>query len=142
MKISDKGLSLIKNAEGLKLKAYKCPAGVWTIGYGHTKIAYEGMAITKEFADSLLRNDVQGAENCVNNTGLTFTQNQFDALVSFVYNIGCGAFTKSTLLNKIRENATPDQIKSEFRRWIYAGGKVLKGLADRREKEIDLFFSK
>lgn len=142
MKTGSKGLSLIKQAEGLRLRAYKCPADVWTIGYGHTRTAREGMMITPEEAESLLRDDLRDAERCINNTGLSFTQNQFDALVSFVYNLGCNAFTKSTLLAKIREGASDDQIKTEFRRWVYSVGKVLKGLVDRREKEIDLYFQK
>lgn len=140
MKTSNKGLNLIKQAEGLRLKAYKCPADVWTIGYGHTRTAKEGMTITSDQADALLREDLKDAERCINNTGLNFTQNQFDALVSFVFNLGCGAFMKSTLLNKIRLNESSEQIKAEFRRWVYSAGKILPGLVNRREKEIDLYF--
>lgn len=142
MKISTAGLKIIQQSEGLRLEAYKCPAGVWTIGYGHTRSAHEGMRISIEEAESLLRDDCRSAERCVNGMGLKLNQNQFDALVSFVFNVGCGAFTKSTLLQKIRQGDTEDNIKAEFNRWIYASGKIMKGLVDRREKEATLYFKK
>lgn len=142
MKISDKGLNLIKNAEGCSLISYKCPAGVWTIGYGHTKEVKEGMKITSHEAIEFLKEDCKNVECYLSGLGLDLNQNQFDALVSFVYNVGVGNFSRSTLLNKIRVGASVDEIKAEFRRWIYASGKVQRGLVNRREREIDLFFQK
>lgn len=142
MKTSLNGLRLIQKAEGLRLEAYKCPAGVWTIGYGHTRTAREGMIITIDEAEALLRDDCRDAEKCINGMGLDLNQNQFDALVSFVFNLGCGSFTRSTLLQKIRMGDTEDHIKTEFRKWVYSGGKILKGLVDRRENELTLYFKK
>lgn len=140
MEISDKGLNLITNAEGCSLASYKCPAGVWTIGYGHTKGVKEGMKITSHEAIEFLKEDCKSVEQYLSRLGLNLSQNQFDALVSFVYNVGTSNFSRSTLLNKIRIGASVDEIKAEFRRWVYASGKVQKGLVKRREKEIDLFF--
>ena len=90
MKISDKGLALIKSFEGCHLKAYKCPAGVWTIGYGHTKGVYQGMKISQSQAESFLREDCNKFENNVMkfSSKYNWTQNEFDALVSFAFNIG------------------------------------------------------
>ena len=102
--ISAEGLNLIKRHEGLRLEAYKCPASVWTIGYGSTRDVHDGMIITEEQADKRLRWDCQTAENCVNELGDLINSNQFDALVSFVFNLGCGNFNKSTLRKKVIAN--------------------------------------
>src|SRR6056297_1276916 len=101
MKINSAGLKIIKESEGLRLKAYKCPAGVWTIGYGHTKGVREGDVITEEEAEKLLQEDVMLTEQFITRIASrlkkTIDGNQFSALVSFVYNIGTGAFKRSTL---------------------------------------------
>ena len=141
MRISTKGLDLIKSFESLRLKAYKCPAGVWTIGYGHTEGVTRGMVITEEQAEVFLRNDLSDAELAVQRTNIPFNQNQFDALVSFVFNIGISAFHRSTLLRIARINPNNPLIRHEFLRWNKANGKVLVGLTNRRIKEFTLYFT-
>lgn len=134
-----KNTDVIKHYEGLRLKAYKCPAGVWTIGYGHTQHVKDGDVITNEQADLYLLDDLRDAENAVNiHTKVKLNQNQFDALVSFVYNLGSGSFELSTLLKKLNAG---DYLgaANEFKRWNKAGGKVLNGLVKRRETEANLF---
>lgn len=142
MKIGYKGIELIKSFEGLYLKAYKCPAGIWTIGYGHTKGVKEGQQITASQAEEFLREDVAQFERDVLKQNLRLTQNQFDALVSFVFNVGGGNFLKSTLLRKAKVNSNDPTIKNEFLRWNKAAGKVLPGLTRRRQAEADLYFEK
>ena len=141
MKTSERGIELIKCHEGLRLKAYRCPAGVWTIGYGHTRDVTEGSVITKDKATVFLKSDLKSAENIVNVALSGINQNQFDALVSFVFNVGSGNFLKSTLLKKIKAKPTDAAIREEFMKWILAGGKVLPGLEKRRKDEADIFFS-
>jgi len=139
MKTSKKGIELIKKYEGLKLKAYKCPAGVWTIGYGHTKNVKQGDVITEVQAEILLIYDLNDFENCIKkNVRIPLTQNQFDALVSFCFNVGCGNFLKSTLLKKLNEGKIAEAAK-EFLKWNKAGGKELAGLTKRRQEEMELF---
>lgn len=140
MKTSDLGIALLKAFEGHSLMAYRCPAGVWTIGYGHTEGVKEGHEITKVEAERLLRRDLQPIEAVLNTLGIAFTQNQFDALVSFIFNVGTGAFLRSTMLKKIRVNPVDVSIRSEFMRWTKAGGVTLPGLVFRRRKEADLYF--
>lgn len=143
MKTSENGLELIKRHEGCRLTAYKCPAGVWTIGYGHTGAdVVSGMTITQQQADELLRKDVQWAEDAVNRENLRLNQNQFDALVSFVYNVGAGNFRSSTLLKMLRVNPDSLNIRTEFGKWCKAKGSTLPGLALRRKQEAELYFSK
>ena len=144
MNISKVGLDLIKSFEGCQLKAYKCPAGVWTIGWGTTEPIngikpHEGMIITQQQADELLIKNLKGYENAVNKyVTYSINQNQFDALVSFAYNCGNGALKTSTLLKKL--NAGDVQgAANEFLRWNKANGKVLNGLTRRREAERKLF---
>lgn len=132
---------MIATHEGLRLEAYLCPAGVWTIGYGHTKGAKPGMTITRQQAEALLREDLLTAENTVNRLHLKLNQNQFDALVSFVFNVGSGNFQRSTLLKKIQANANDPAIASEFNKWNRGGGRVLPGLVKRRKQEAELYFS-
>jgi lysozyme len=133
---------MIKKHEGLRLVSYLCPAGVWTIGYGHTLTAREDQTITQEQAVKLLVKDLRHAEGVVNNYNLDINQNQFDALVSFVFNIGSGNFARSTLLRKAIKNAQDATIADEFRRWNKAGGRPLPGLTKRREEEAQLYFEK
>ena len=142
MKTSNKGIDLIKKHEGFRAKAYKCPAGKWTIGYGHTLNVKSTDVIDKAQAEVFLRQDVEFAEKEVNRHNLNINQNQFDALVSFVFNLGVGNFTRSTLLRKIKSNPNDPTIRKEFERWIYAGGKVLNGLVRRRKEEAELYFVK
>jgi len=141
MNTSPKGIALIKEFEGLRLKAYKCPGGVWTIGYGHTAGVKPGMVITEAQAEEYLKEDLFSCENAVNNQKLYINQNQFDALVSLIYNIGIGNFQKSTLLRKARVNPNDNSIMDEFLKWVYSKGRVLPGLQRRRLREIKLYFS-
>lgn len=140
--ISPAGLALIKEFEGLKLKAYKCPAGIWTIGYGHTHKVLPGSLISEKQAEAYLLSDVVSSVNCVNSHNLGITQTQFDALVSFVFNIGCSAFSRSTLLKKVKENPFDYSIRQEFNRWNRVYGVVWPGLVRRRAAEANLYFSK
>lgn len=141
MKTSPKGIALIKEFEGLRLKAYQCPGGVWTIGYGHTAGVKPGMVITKAQAEEYLKADLIAFERYLNGLGLALNQNQFDALVSFIYNVGTGNFSSSTLLRKVRANPQDNSIMDEFLRWVYSKGRVLPGLQRRRLAEIKLYFS-
>ena len=141
MKTSPKGIALIKEFEGLRLKAYLCHGGVWTIGYGHTAGVKPGMTITEEQAEQFLKEDLIVFERAVNNQNLSINQNQFDALVSLIYNIGIGNFQKSTLLRKARVNPNDNSIMDEFLKWVYSKGRVLPGLQRRRLAEMKLYFS-
>lgn len=142
MEISQKGIDLIKQFEGCRLTVYRCPAGVLTIGYGHTGAdVKEGQTITQEQAEKFLRSDL--VVHCNNVSGLVkvpLNQNQFDALVSFEYNIGYGNFKSSTLLRLLNQGDYKGAAE-QFKRWRYANGKVLSGLITRRQKEKDLFIS-
>lgn len=142
MKIAITGVKLIQDFEGLELKAYKCPAGVWTIGYGHTKGVKQGDVITPAQATAYLQADLADAEKTVNSQNLKINQNQYDALVSFTFNVGTGNFLKSTLLKKVKINPDDTSIRSEFAKWKYGSGKVLPGLVRRREAEANLYFKK
>lgn len=142
--ISENGLSLIKRFESLKLTAYKCPAGVWTIGYGHTKNVYEGKKITEKEANELLAQDVFIVESAINKfVNVSINQNQKDALVSFVFNVGSNNFRSSTLLLKINKSDFVGAA-NEFLRWNKARDKTgklreLAGLTTRRNAEKLLF---
>ena len=139
MNPSDKALELIRQFEGLRLAAYKCPAGIPTIGYGTTKGVKMGMTITKDEADRLLSEDVQRLADHVNDLVKDpLNQSQFDALVSFVYNIGPYAFAKSTMLKLINQGLL-DDAANQFVRWNKAGGEVLQGWTRRRIAERDLY---
>ena len=135
MKSSNILIKKIKEFEGLCLKSYKDSAGVWTIGYGHTRGVKSGQIITEKQAESLLRGDLLSSEEFVNNLGLSLSQGQFDALVDFAYNLGTGSLSRSTLLKKILTKAPTSEIQNEFKRWVYAGGKKLPGLVKRRTWE-------
>ena len=141
MKTSHKGIDLIKEFEGLRLKAYKCPGGVWTIGYGHTDGVRPGMIITEDQAEEYLMADLIAFEKYLNGHELAINQNQFDALISLIYNIGIGNFQKSTLLRKARVNPNDNSIMDEFLKWVYSKGRVLPGLQSRRLAEMKLYFS-
>lgn len=141
MHISDKGIEFIIREEGERLTAYKCPAGVLTIGVGHTgKDVKEGMKITKEQSSDLLKHDLKRFETCINtNVSRVLKQHEFDALLSFAFNVGCEAFKKSTLLRKINNKSSIEDIEKEFNKWMYGGGRVLPVLVGRRKREMKLF---
>lgn len=130
----------VSQYEGLELKAYRCPAGIWTIGYGHTgPDVHEGMVITKEEALSLLGKDLAShIYQAAGYIAVDVTQNQFIALTSFIYNVGVGAFRDSTLL-KLLNRGDIQGAADQFLLWNKAGGKVLAGLTRRREAERALF---
>lgn len=141
MRASDILIEAIKGFEGYRPTSYQDSAGVWTIGYGHTQGVKKGQKITKAQAESLLRGDLLKAEKYVNGLKLNLTQGQFDALVDFAYNLGTGNLGSSTLLEKIRMKASNEDIQAQFRRWVYAGGKVMPGLVKRREWEAQRWSS-
>lgn len=143
MKISPAGLELIKRHEELRLNAYRCPAGVWTIGYGHTSGVKQGMRIAKVQADRFLREDLAEAEKAVNTLiSVPLKQEQFDALVSFVFNLGAGALSRSTL-RRVLNSGDYYAAAEQFERWVYGsvGGRKVKlpGLVARRGEERELF---
>lgn len=133
MKTSNNGINLIKQFEGCRLTAYKCPAGVWTIGYGHTAGVKQGQKITQQQADTYLTQDLTVYEKHVNDLKLNLNQNQFDALVSFCYN--CGAGNLRTLVR----NRTLPQIADALLLYNKGAGVVLAGLVRRRKAERELF---
>nr|DAF33669.1 MAG TPA: Lysozyme [Caudoviricetes sp.] len=146
MQTSEKGIALIKLFEGCKLTAYQDSVGVWTIGYGWTqpvdgKPIRAGMTIKQETAERLLKTGLVSYENDVSRlVKVNLTQGQFDALVSFTYNLGARSLSTSTLLRKINAGDYTGAA-DEFLRWNKAGGKVLNGLTRRREAERALFLS-
>ena len=139
MKTSLEGINLIKHFEGCELEAYKCPAGVWTIGYGHIKGVQEGDVITEQQADDMLVEELEEYENYIHNlVNCPLNQNQFDALVSWVYNLGSSNLQASTLL-KVLNAGDYAGVPAQMLRWNKAGGKVLEGLTRRRLAESLLF---
>lgn len=142
MKISQYGIDLIKHFEGCELQAYQCAAGVWTIGYGHTKGVQPGDEWSEDHANHMLEVELEEYENYVS-TAVTvpLSQNQFDALVSWVYNLGNGNLTSSTML-KVLNSGDYDGVPAQIKRWNKAGGKVLEGLTRRRQAEADMFEGK
>jgi lysozyme len=148
MKTSQTGIDLIKSFEGLELTAYKCPAGIVTIGYGSTYYPNKSpIKITDKLksiqdAEDLLLVTLEDFEKNVSALffNVTLTQNQFDALVSFAFNLGMGALAKSTLFKKVKLNPNDPTIELEFNKWVNAGGKKLPGLVRRRKAEAKLYF--
>lgn len=141
MRTSQRGINLIKEHEGLRLEAYRCPAGIYTIGYGHTAGVRRGDVIDERRAEYLLTEDLKKFEAVVNQECPGINQNQFDALVSFTFNVGTSNFLKSTLLKCVKANPQNVNIRYEFSRWNKANGTVLSGLIRRRRAEADLYFS-
>ena len=148
MKTSKKGIDLIKRFEGFVSKPYLCPAGVPTIGFGATyyadgrQVSMKDDPITQAAAVDLLKNMLTRYEHAVNRyVQPEINQNQFDALVSFAYNLGSGALQKSTLLKKINNDPCDPDIHYQFKRWVRANGMILDGLVKRRKSECDLYFS-
>ena len=143
MKISPTGIKLIKSFEGLSLTSYVCPVGVLTIGYGHTGNVLAGTKITEKEADVLLKQDLIKFEKAVlNYVTIDLNQNQFDALVSFCFNVGTQAFKGSTLVKRLNNRENPNIVAAEeLPRWNKGDGKVLEGLSRRRSAEVELFCS-
>lgn len=139
MNISNKGIEFIIKEEGEVLKAYKCAAGVWTIGVGHTgSDVKEGMIITKEKSRELLKSDLRRFESAVDKSiKIQLEQHQFDALVSLAFNIGVGNFSTSTLVKKINAGADIKEIEYQFKRWRFAAKKPI--LLNRRIREVELY---
>ena len=137
---SDNGLNLTKQFEGLRLSAYADQVGVWTIGYGHTGSGvYAGLTVTQDQADAFLASDVAGSEACVNRLVTSeITQNQFDAMVDFVFNLGCASLASSTLLRFVNAGDFASAA-GQFQLWDHAGGVVVPGLLQRRQAEATLF---
>jgi lysozyme len=141
MQISDRGVALVKSFEGLRQKAYLCPAGVLTIGYGSTgPHVTDGLWITEEQAEALLKKDLARFERFVTAHAGECTQGQFDALVSFAFNVGTGALKGSTLLRRHKAGLFT-QAADQFLRWNKAGQRVLPGLTRRRAAERALYLS-
>lgn len=148
MQASQKGLDLIKRFEGFRSKPYLCPAGVPTIGYGSTyyqngvKVKLTDLAISEEAAEQLLKVNLVHYERGVDSmTKDHINQTQFDALVSFAYNVGLVNYKNSTLLKRVNADPNDPDIEKQFMRWVRAGGKVIKGLIVRRNAEAALYFS-
>lgn len=133
MRASNKCINAIKGFETLELKAYKCPSGVLTIGYGHTRGVKSGQVITEIQADVLLKGDILNVEKSLNSMSITFTQGQFDALVDFCFNLGIGKFIGSTLYKVICRGGSDEEVEAQLMKWIYGGGKPLNGLIKRRK---------
>jgi len=141
MQISDSGIMLIKNFVGLRLTAYQCSAHVWTIGYGHTAGVKPGDTITEGQAEQFLRDDLDQFEAAVYRlVNVTLSQHQFDALVSFTFNLGEGNLKNSTLLKKLNAGDYSGAAE-EFPRWNRADGRVVEGLTRRRLAERDMFLA-
>jgi lysozyme len=143
------GVELIKMFEGFRSAPYKCPAGIPTIGYGATfyptgkKVTMADKAITEAEGTVLLQSMLVSFEKYVDSYCRDdINQNQFDALVSFAYNLGPANLKSSTLLKKVNANPEDESITLEFMKWVKAGGKTLKGLVRRREAESQLYFKK
>ncbi|MFA5354067.1 MAG: glycoside hydrolase family protein [Thermodesulfovibrionales bacterium] len=142
---NQEGVELVKGFESLKTQAYRCPAGVWTIGWGHTRGVKPGMAVSEEEAGDLLRQDLaEAGEQVERLTRVPLTDDQFSALVSFVFNVGVGSFESSTLLHRLNAGSY-DAVPTELAKWVKAtdpgtGRKVtLKGLVRRRAAEAELW---
>lgn len=139
MKTSNQGKNLIKEAEGLRLEAYLCPAKKPTIGWGHTKGVKLGQHITVQQAEDMLVEDIAPIERLLNGLKINFRQEQFDALVSWIFNFGEGKFKGSTMYKRIIGNAKNEEITDQLVKWIYSDGRPLPGLIKRRVAEANIF---
>jgi len=138
--ITDDTVAFIAHWEGFKSHAYYDATGhVWTIGYGHTKAVYKDMVCTKAEALKWLKTDANRVAKYINSLDMNINQEQFDALVSFGYNVGTGSLRQSTLLKYVKHSAPAGNVMTEFYKWIRSGGKVLPGLVLRREGEAMLY---
>ena len=142
MRTGRDGVELIRHFEGCYLDAYLCPAGVWTIGYGHTANVKEGDSVDQEAAEAFLIEDLEKFEQAVMRlVEVPLTQQQFDALVSWTFNLGAGNLAESTLLRKLN-NYQYAEVPEQMMRWVRAGGQVLDGLVKRRAAEAAMFQNK
>lgn len=155
LQMSDRGIELLKAHEQLRLRAYDdfrphdvlergdVVHGTVTIGWGHTRTAEPGMEISERYAEELLRRDLEPVERGVNRLldGLTVKQREFDALVSFAFNVGLGALEQSTLLAKLRAGMPKHEVAEEFHRWVFSKGRRLAGLERRRAEEASFFLT-
>ena len=141
MKTSQRGIDLIKEFEGYSERVYMCAGGKYTIGYGHTRGVEPGDTCTREKAEEYLKLDLDDAEQTIDALiNVPLSQNQFDALVSLVYNIGSGNFFDSTIRRVINcKISDPEEYRRAWMMWVKSRGKVLKGLVRRREAEFELF---
>ena len=142
MTISQKGIDLIKTFEGCKLFAYRDSVGIPTIGYGHIKDVKMGMSITQKQAEEFLKGDIKPVERLLNGMGINYTQNQFDALTSWIFNLGEGNFKKSTMYKNIVAKKSDAEITDQMVKWVIAGGKPLAGLKRRRVAEANMFLGR
>ena len=142
MKISQKGIDLIKKFEGCKLYAYRDSVGVATIGYGHIKGVKMGMSITQQQAETFLKDDIKPVETFLNGMGINYTQGQFDALTSWIFNLGQGNFKSSTMYKYIVARKSDLEITDQMVKWHNAGGKPLIGLKKRRTEEANMFLGR
>lgn len=141
MRLDAAGAAFIKKEEGLRLEAYRCGAGVPTIGWGHTRGVRPGDRITEGRAEELFREDAGRVECCINAAvKACISQNMFNALCSFVFNVGCGAFRSSRLLRKVNADPSDASIVAELEKWSYAGGVFTDALFRRRQREARLYF--
>ena len=140
MRPSKACVDLVKSFEGFRAEAYKCPAGVWTVGYGTTENVHPGDVVNEQEAEELLMNDLTEASGAIDElVDVPLTQRQYDALASLIYNIGREAFRNSTLLKMLNGGKGVHEVGAQFLRWNRAGGKVMPGLIRRRESERALF---
>ena len=139
MRISPDGLQFIKDAEGCRLTAYRDSVGVLTIGFGHTAGVHGGLSVTPQQAEALLLDDLEAVYRCIQSkVSVPLSQGQFDALCSWIFNLGCGNFAASTLRAKLNEGDY-EGAEKQFGRWVHAGGKSLPGLVTRRAGEAQMF---
>ena len=142
MKYSKTALQLVEHFEGCELQAYQDSGGVWTIGYGHTQNVHQGMKITLQEAELYAQRDLEIAETYVNAlVNVPLTQEEFDALVDFVFNLGPESFKKSTMLELLNRGEY-QLAAAQFDLWDHCGGKILAGLLQRRKAEAELFMEK
>lgn len=147
MEASEKIKQFIKEQEGCRLTAYRCPSGVWTIGYGHTGADVKrGKTIAQAEAEALFDNDLRRFEAELSRAmkadgAPALTQSQYDALLSFAYNVGIGALRRSTLWRKVMANPSDPTIGAEFCKWVHSGKNVLPGLVKRRREEANIYRS-
>lgn len=142
MTISQKGIDLIKTFEGCKLFAYRDSVGIPTIGWGHVKDVKMGMSITQKQAEEFLKGDIKPVERLLNGMGINYTQNQFDALTSWIFNLGEGNFKKSTMYKNIVARKSDVEITDQMVKWVNAGGRPLLGLKKRRVAEANMFLGR
>lgn len=140
MEASNGLIEKLKEFEGFRPESYLCPAGVWTIGYGHTSGVKRGDIVTEERAEEYLRSDLEKVYPVVRKCRDDFNQHQFDALCSFVFNLGVGNFEGSTLYKVLRRDKDSEEVGKQIRRWVYCNGKVLGGLKKRREWEARYYY--